>query len=291
MKEFEPVRVKISATFLLMLMSLILNFFFIIVPLLYGVVVSFYKTVAGRPFEEVFTLANYGEVIKAYGWALGKTMQMCALLTVITLVIAFPAAYFMAVKIKSERVKTLLLFMLLIPFWVDWSARTMAWYPILGERGFINMLISWISNFLGLTFQPIKLIFTSYAILIAWIQLYVLFMIVPIYLSFLKMDPILISAAETLGANKLQVFYHIIFKMALPGIAIGSIYVFSMSMADYATPAIVGGGFLTLGAVIAMLMAYLNWPLAIATSIVQLAAIFVVLLLILRVIDIKKVLY
>lgn len=107
----------------------------------------------------------------------------------------------------------------------------------------------------------------------------------------LKIDPILVKAAETLRAGKLQRFYHIIFKLSLPGIVVGSIFVFVMSMADYATPAIVGGGFMTIGLVIVELVGWLLWPQALAISLVLIFIALAAVYLMLKVTDIRRLIY
>ena len=276
---------RVSVTFVLMIAALLINIIFLVFPVSYGVLVSFYEVSATRPFAESFTFNNYIYILNVYGYIMIRTIGMSLLLTVLLIVLSLPVAYFMAIKIRSDRVKTLLLFFMLIPFWIDWSARMMAWHPVLGEQGFINYLL----RQFGL--QPVKIMFTSYAVMIAWVQTYILFMITPIYLSLLKMDPVIISAAETLGANRLQVLYHIIFKMSLPGIVVGSIYTFVMSLSDYATPAIVGGGYVTLGAVIASLAAFLKWPLAMALAVVQVSLILVFVFIALKAVDIRRMLF
>jgi ABC-type spermidine/putrescine transport system permease subunit I len=268
-----------------MIAAVIINIIFLIFPLFYGVIISFYEVSPIRPFEEIFTYNNYIYVINTYGYIIVRTMQMSLILTILLIALSLPIAYYLAVKVKSDRVKTLILFIMLIPFWIDWSARVMAWHPVLGDMGFINYVI----RLIGL--EPVKLIFTSYAVMIAWAQTYILFMITPIYLSLLKLDPTIIMAAETLGAKKRHIFYHIIFKMALPGIAVGSIYTFVMSMSDYATPAIVGGGYITLGSVIASLSAFLKWPLAMALAMVQVLLLLIFIFLILKVVDIRRMLF
>lgn len=236
-----------------------------------------------------FTLNNYYLLISnsTYLSILGNTLVLSAITIALCLLLGYPIAYYLAVLVKSARAKTLVLLLMLALFFVDYSTRIIGWYPILGTQGLIN---STLLSF-GLVKEPLSLLFNVYAIIAIWIQSFILFAAFPIYLSLLKLDPAMLEAAESLGASRSRAFYHITFKMSLPGLVIGALFVFVMSVTDYATPVLIGRGTQTVGLLINYFQSFLYWGLASALSVITMTIILVVILIALRVIDIRKMLF
>jgi ABC-type spermidine/putrescine transport system permease subunit I len=167
-----------------------------------------------------------------------------------------------------------------------------AWYPVFGANGFLSSIYVSILTGLGYSnVQPVSLLFTNASVIITWIQSLLLFMVVPIYLMMLRMDPIVLKAASTLRASTLKTFYYITLQWSLPGILIGSVFVFSLAMVDYATPLLVGGGLPTIGVIIWQLGSYYEWPQAMALSTLVLAIILVFVAITLRKVSITRILY
>jgi len=263
---------------------------FLIVPLVVVLVISFYTPVGAAGFVPVLTFDNYIRIFfsPTYVGILLLTLRLSLTVVAACVVLAYPAAYFLAMKIRDEARKTILLVAMLIPFWIDWTVRMLAWWPILGRLGVINAALLYI----GVLKEPSDLfIFNEMSATFVLIQSYVLFMIAPIFLSMIKMDPSMLEAAETLRANKLQSFYHITFKMSLPGVIIGCVFVFVMTMADFATPRLLGGFIQTIGLSIAYQMGVLNWPLATAFATVLMTVTVLVVYGMFRVVDIKRMLF
>jgi spermidine/putrescine transport system permease protein len=219
-------------------------------------------------------------------------MELAAIITVILIIVSLPLAYILAIRIKSDAIKNLILFTILAPFWIDWNIRTIGWYPVFGAGGFISNIHLSIMRLLGqYNVKPISLLYTKFSIIIAWIQSYLLFMVVPIYLILLRLDPTVLKAASTLRASDIKTFYHITVKWSLPGIIIGSVFVFSLAMVDYATPLLIGGGLPTIGVTIWELGSWIEWPKAMAMSMIILVIILSVVALALRRVSITRIIY
>lgn len=216
------------------------------------------------------------------------TFSMSLLSALTALIFAYPVAYFLVFKVTSPVTRSLVLFALLVPYWVDWSIRSISWLSILGKEGIVNFLLL---N-LGLIKRPFEeLLFTRLTLVIIWVQTNLLFMIFPIYLSLLKVDPELVNVAQTLGASPTRTFYHITFKLSLPGVIIGLIFVFVSTLGDYVTPGLWAGGLQMLGLVIQTYAWHFRWPLASSYSVIMLTVTLALLYLLLKVVNIKQVFY
>jgi ABC-type spermidine/putrescine transport system permease subunit I len=205
----------------------------------------------------------------------------------ICLLLGFPFAYFYTFKIKSDRAKNYITMFLLAPFLIDWTVRSVAWISILGEYGAINWLL--LSS--GLISQPLKILFTPAALFIIWVQTNLLFMIFPINLALGRLNPEVIEAARVLKAPPHRVVYDIIFKMALPGIICGFIFVFVNTISDYVTPSLWAGGLQTLGLSVATYASNFLWPQASAGGMILLILCIIVLYILFKIVDIKKLVY
>ncbi|MFQ6081087.1 MAG: ABC transporter permease [Candidatus Bathyarchaeia archaeon] len=213
---------------------------------------------------------------------------MSILSTVVTLVIAYPVAYFLAFKVESFRFQNILLFLLIIPYWVDWSIRSISWLSILGRDGIVNYLLlslGWIKEPIG------ELLFTRWTLLIIWAQTNMLFMIFPIYLALIKIDPELLNVAQALGASPSRTFYHVTFKLSLPGVIVGSVFVFVSTIGDYVTPALWAGGLQTLGLTVQNYAWLFEWPVASTFAVLMLAVTVTILYVMLKTVNIKQVFY
>jgi len=273
---------------LLLLPAVAIDIVFLIFPFFYGLYLSFMSSMK----SPTFTLENYVYCFSGYSSMLLTTVEMAALITIILIVVSLPIAYFLAIKIKSDAIKTLILLVILAPFWIDWNIRTIAWYPVFGAGGFVSTIHLWIMHALGYhSVQPISLLYTLISIIITWIQSYLLFMVVPIYLILLRMDPTILKAASTLRAGTFKTFYHITLKWSFPGIIIGSVFVFSLAMVDYATPILIGGGLPTIGVTVWNLGRWVQWPKAMAMSMIILALILVVIAVALRKVSVTRIIY
>jgi putative spermidine/putrescine transport system permease protein len=253
------------------------------------VAMSFYTLVNGMP-TPAFSLENYVTLFTSWVYAqvIVTSVRIALEVTLVSFLIGFPTAYFMATVIKNDSTKTLFLMVMLVPFWIDWTIRTMAWFPILGTNGLVNYALeSW-----GITKAPLNIFQNEFAAVVAMVEAYVLFMIAPIFLSMNRIERGLLQAAESLGASRFRTFYEVVWKLSLPGVAIGWLFVLIMSLSDFATPGILGGPETqTIGRSIAYSTGVLNWPLAGAYSTILIVLIFVMVLLIFKLVDVKSMIF
>lgn len=285
----RPNRKLSSYSHILMLLpALIWVLLFLFVPLLIIFANSFY-TFTGIGVSPTLTLDNYITVFftPQYLRLIGYTLGVSALIVVICLIIGFPAAYYLALKVRDEKKRLLLILILIIPFWIDFTTRLMAWFPILSSNGVVNYIL----ESTHIIRQPILLFLSPESAILVMIQTYILFMIAPILLSLVTMDANLPRAAETLGASSFQIFRHVILPLAKPGIIIGSAFVFVETMGDFVTPRMLGGTMETAGLVVAQQAGVLNWPLASAISVVLVLITLVVVILMFRTVKIARMVF
>jgi len=216
------------------------------------------------------------------------TFGMSLTAALVTFAAGYPIAYFLAFKMANFRLQGIILFLLVAPYWVDWSIRSISWLSILGGEGLVNYALM----SLGLIETPLKeLLFTRGTLVIIWVQTNLVFFIFPTYLSLVKIDPELISVAQTLGASPRRAFYNITFKLSLPGAIVGLIFVFVSTLGDYVTPALWAGGMQMLGLTIQNYFFEFRWPVASTYSALMLGVTLLILFLLLRMVNIKQVFY
>jgi len=276
------------ASYLLLLPGLITSTVGVIVPLAILIPMSFYK----YKFPEVipeFTLENYLNYLFSprTGNIMLNTFGLSFLTCVICFAVGYPIAYTLSFKIRSPQVKTYIVSLLMVPFLIDWSIRTVAWISVLGERGIINYVLT----SLGIVSTPQKFLFSPTALTIIWLQTYALFMMFPIYLAMERINLDYIRAAQTLKAPPHRVHYHIVFKLSLPGILTGFIFVFVSTLGDYVTPSLWAGGIQTLGLSIASYSGNYLWTQAAAMSTIMLAVTLVALYFLIKIGKIKQLVY
>jgi len=270
--------------YLLLLPGIIVTGFFLVVPVILIVVVSFMQYFTMK--SPTLTLQNYIDFITSpqTPTILANTFGMSIAASLLTLLVGYPAAYFLAFRIESVKTRNYIISLLLVPFLIDWNARTIAWIPILGEYGAVNYIL----QILNITREPVPLLFSRWTLLIIWLQTNILFMIFPIYLALIRIDPDLINAARVLKAPPSKVFFNIIFKLSLPGVAVGFTFVLVNTLGDYITPALWAGGIQVLGLSIASFAANFVWPYAATLSTVLVLIAMAVLFILFKLVDIKK---
>ena len=201
---------------------------FIIVPL----VIMLYFALTDN--NGVFTLANITAIGK-YKKAFGISILYAAVSTVITLLLAYPMAYFMTkLKISSQR---MLFMIVMIPMWMNFLIRTYSWITILSNTGLINTFLQKI----GLIDKPIKLLLTPGAVILGMVYDYIPYMILPIYSVMSKLDKSLLEAAEDLGSNSFTKFKRVVFPLTKPGVISGITMVFVPSVSTFYISQKLGG--------------------------------------------------
>ncbi len=208
----------------------------------------------------------------------GRSIGLAFGATLGALIIGFPTAYFIASKPPSQR--NLWLFLITLPFWVNLLVRTYAILLIIRDEGIINLGLMG----LGITDQPIGMLYTNYAIFAGLIYSYLPFMVLPLYASLEKLDFRLVEAAYDLYASRFQVLRHVIIPMAKPGIVAGCILVFIPALGAYISPELLGGGKqLMIGNLIALQFSgSRNWPFGSAAALILMVVVMVSLVVYVR---------
>ena len=165
-------------------------------------------------------------------------MRICVIVWLITLVLGFTIAYFLAFHVRSLTMQIVLFLICTIPFWTSNVIRMISWIPLLGRNGLVNQALVGT----GLVHQPLEwLLFSDFAVVLAFVHLYTLFMIVPIFNSMMRIDRALLEAAYDGGASGWQTLTNVVIPLTKPGIVIGSIFVLTIVMGDFVTVGVMGG--------------------------------------------------
>lgn len=232
----------------------------LVLPLCFVVVFSFGDRAAEGGYVPAFTLDQYANLAARWA-AFRNTMTFAPLGTVLALVIAYPLAYFLAMQ-ASPRWRTMLLVLVIVPFWTSILIRSYAWIFILGGQGLPAVL-----NWLGLG-NP-RLVNTPFAVLIGIVYGYLPLMVLPIFVSLDRLDKRLLEASADLGAPPFRSFVQVTLPLSLPGIATGCMLVFILLMGEYLIPSILGGGkvFFIGNALVDLFLQSRNWPFGAAVSV------------------------
>ena len=222
--------------------------FFLIAPLVFIVLMSFWTYQVGADFGFVtdWTLDNYRELFRdnVYWDNMWSSFYRSLIAVVACLLFGFPIAYFLALKVNSLRNQIALFIIALAPFWTSTLTRSIAWtFPLTGREGAINQ----IGDMIGWWGPDNPLIepLSETSVLLAMIQLYILFMITPLFFTLSQVDRTALEAARDLGGNWWRTFREVILPQSMPGVVIGSIFVFVLTMGEYGTVKLVGGNAVT----------------------------------------------
>jgi putative spermidine/putrescine transport system permease protein len=186
--------------------------------------------------ERVWSLNNFTTIFtgSAYRGVIVRTVGMAAAVTVVDAVAAFPFAYYMA-RVASPRTRTALFVAILLPLWASYLAKVYSWLLIFTHDGFLD----WTLGRLGL--GQAHLIYTNWAVFTVFCYLWLPFMIIPVYAALERIPASQIEASQDLGGRTWLTTRRVLLPLALPGIAAGSIFTFSLTLGDYITPLLVGG--------------------------------------------------
>jgi len=184
-----------------------------------------------------FTYENYGRILSEslYVNVLLKSLATGLFVTLACLVIGYPVAHFIARK--AQRRRNLLLLGLIIPFWTSLVVRTYAWKLLLGSNGVMNYYLIQ----LGIVDSPVKILFSTSAVIIGLVHIFLPFMILPLYASIEKLDSSLEEASQDLGGNRIHTFFKVTLPLTLPGVTTGCMLVFIMTVGSFLTPDVLGG--------------------------------------------------
>ncbi len=206
---------------------------FVIVPL---ILILFYSltgtTVEG---ETTFTFSNFSRFFEPiYIDVVLSSVKVAALTTIFCFIFGYPVAYILANN--KREAKSFILFLFIVPMWLNMLLRTYSWLTILETNGIVNNFLA----FLG--FEKIQFLYTDFAVILGMVYNFLPFMILPIYTVLTKIDSSIIEAAQDLGADSTQVFRKVVFPMSLPGVVSGVTMVFMPSLTSFVVPNLLGGG-------------------------------------------------
>ena len=215
-----------------------------------------------------------------------STLKFCLLVWAITLLIGFSVAYFLAFHVRSSTMQTVLFVLCTVPFWTSNVIRMISWVPLLGRNGLVNQGLMG----LGVVNEPLDwLLFSDFSVVLAFVHLYTMFMIVPIFNSMMRIDRSLLEAANDSGATGWQTLWNVIVPLSRTGILIGSIFVITIVMGDFVTIGVMGGQQIaSIGKIIQVQTSYLQFPLAAANAVILLALVLMIIWALTRLVDIRK---
>jgi putative spermidine/putrescine transport system permease protein len=260
---------------------------FLVVPLLMIFYVSFWTQTTFK-IEPVLTLKSWQQFFASdtYLASLWTTVRIWLIVLATTFIIGYPTALFVGLFLKSKTLSTVLLVICVIPFWTSFLIRVLAWRPMLGKEGAINIVL----QYLGIVDHPIEaLLFTELSVIIGMTQIYCVFMVGPIAFMLGRIDPNIIEAARDLGAGFWRIFRKIIFPLSLPGVVVGAIFVSVMVLGEFATASALSGRKVNLlGNIIVTQVGSLKWALASVVGVILTVIMAIVISLFLRIVDLRR---
>lgn len=260
---------------------------FLLVPVAAIVMVSFWGS-SEYSYYPAFQFENYQFLLssKVTLSVYIKTLTFTLITWTLCLVIGFTVAYFLAFHVHSLTFQITLFLVCTIPFWTSNIIRMISWIPFLGRNGIANTALEqwgWID-------EPLEwLLFSDFAVILAFVHLFTLFMIVPIFNTMMRIDRSLIEAARDAGASGLQILRFVIIPLSKPGIMIGSIFVVTLVMGDFITVRFMSGGqSASVGRMISNEIGLLQYPSASASAVVLLLTVLLMVGSMLRMVDIRR---
>ena len=246
---------------------------FFVVPLALVLVVSFWQATeyellpafTGQNYIDVFAgcpVTADGDLCVTFKTYL-STLKFGVLTWAITAVLGFSIAWFLAFHVQGTLMQTVLFIICTVPFWTSNVIRMISWVPLLGRNGLVNQTLVGA----GLVDQPVEwLLFSDFSVVLAFVHLYTMFMIVPIFNSMMRIDRNLLEAARDNGASPWQTVVHVVLPLSRTGLIIGSIFVLALVMGDFVTVGVMGGQQIaSVGKIIQVQTSYLQFPKAAAT--------------------------
>jgi spermidine/putrescine transport system permease protein len=232
----------------------------LVLPLVVVAVFSFGERAAAGGYSAAFSLENFANL--GTRWAAFKnTLMLAPAGTVLCLLIAYPLAYFLAVR-ADPKWRTLLLILVIVPFWTSILIRSYAWIYLLGGQGIPKLV-----GLLG--FGSPRLVNTPFAVLIGIVYGYLPLMVFPIFVSLERLDKRLLEASADLGSPPWRSFLQVTLPLSMPGVATGCMLVFILLMGEFLIPAMLGGGkvFFVGNALVDLFLQSRNWPFGAAVAV------------------------
>lgn len=260
---------------------------FLLVPIVMIIIVSFwdfdsYQLIPDFIFENYLYLLTSKVTWQAYLNTIFFAFSSWAA----TLVLGFTAAYYLAFHIKSVRVQVILFLLATIPFFTSNIIRMISWIPLLGRNGIVNSLLLKFN----VVNEPLEfLLYSDFSVILAFVHLYTLFMVVPIFNSMMRIDRNLVEAAIDAGASPFQVLSRVIIPLSKSGITIGTVFVFTLVMGDFVTVRLMSGGMsASVGVLISNEISLLQYPAAAASAVLLLITVLIMLSALFKIVNIRE---
>jgi putative spermidine/putrescine transport system permease protein len=266
--------------------ALILVLFFGL-PMLVVVTVSFFDYGQGRLYP-AFIFDNYLEIfsssvtLRLYL----SSLKFALIVWAVTLLIGFNIAYFLVFHVRTLLWQIGLFLLCTVPFWTSNIIRMISWIPFLGRNGIFNQTFMG----LGVVSQPMDfLLFSDFAVVVAYVHLFTLFMVVPIFNSMARIDRSLIEAAYDAGAGRWRILTEIVLPLSKTGIALGSIFVITLVMGDFFVVKVMSGGqSASVASALSNEISAIQYPPAAANAMILVAIVTLMVAGILRLVDVRK---
>ena len=274
-------------TAMLLAPGMIWMLLFLLVPMLMMVYVSFW-TQTTFTIEPTLTLDSWQQFFSTptYVGALWTTISLWLIVLTACVLLGYPVALYIGLFVKNKTVQTVLLVLCVIPFWTSFLIRVLAWRPMLGSEGAINLILMK----LGVIHEPLQiLLFSSLSVVIGMTQIYVVFMVGPVAFMLSRIEPSLIEAARDLGAGTGKIFRSIVLPLSMPGVVVGAIFVTIMVLGEFATSSALSGRKVNmLGNIIVTQVGSLKWAFAAVAGVILTAITALIVALMLRLVNLRE---
>ena len=238
---------------------------FLLVPYALLFCYSFWRVTPAQVIEHQWNLSNYVALVRepTYLQVLLRSARIAAAVTVLSLLIGYPLAYY--VSFHTGVRKNVLYQLVIIPLWVSYLVRAYAWKTILGSDGVLNAFL----QYLHITSAPVSFfLYSPFAVILALTHIYTPFVFLPVYASLEHVPRRLIEASADLGATPARTFTSVVLPLSVPGLVAGATFAFVLSMGDFIAPQLLGGpsGIMISNIVVSLFGAAYDWPLGAAVS-------------------------
>jgi spermidine/putrescine transport system permease protein len=247
---------------------------FMVAPCLLILGYAFFERGTWGGVVHTFTLENFERVFDPlYARIFLNSARIAATVTLLAILIAYPAAYAISRAPKSRQ--PILLFFAVLPFWSNYLIRTYAWIVLLNREGLVNNVLRW-GGYEG---EPLSMLYSEGAVITGLVYNYLPFVILAIYSSLSRLDMSLVEASRDLGAGPIRTFLRVTLPLTLPGVAAGGVFVFVLSIGNFVTPALLGGGrFQMIGNLVYdQFLTANDWPFGAALGMILIAIMIVLL--------------
>jgi putative spermidine/putrescine transport system permease protein len=263
-------------------------FFFFIIPIALVVLVSFFRYQMLVGIVPQFTTKNYVDLLSnPTTWTLYlSTIKFTLIVLAITFVLGFWISYFLVFHVRNLITAIGLFLLCTIPFWTSNIIRMISWRPVLGREGLINSGLQGA----GIIDKPLDwLLYSDFSVVVAYVHLFTLFMIVPIFNSMARIDKSLLEAAVDAGATRWGVVWNVVLPLSKTGIALGALFVVTLVMGDFFVVTVMSGG-LSGSATSGIFndLQFLNYPRAAANAVILLVIVLLIASAIFRLVDVRK---